>query len=179
MAGVRGSLGIEVTDCMLPPPSNLTKVTNVGDKVAKIKLDEVSFAKELGLSTREIAHLQKLGKLEQRVANTFEKVVSNPISKVFRPSNKPVVFNFTETTTKYLQNPNRMVPMHILERVIESPIVVLKDPRGASGALMYYSQMWRNKRLYNIEVLYDKRTNQILHFKYDPGPLGPLKEIPR
>lgn len=42
---------------------------------------------------------------------------------------------------------------------------------------MYYSRMWVNKKLYNVEVLYDKSTNTIEHFLYRQKKLGPLPKI--
>jgi hypothetical protein len=42
---------------------------------------------------------------------------------------------------------------------------------------MYYSQISRNNKLYNIEILYDPIENRIYHFKYDPGKLGPLNKV--
>ena len=70
-----------------------------------------------------------------------------------------------------------MVPVQILDDIIKSSMAVLKDPREGSSALMYYSQLWKNSKLYNIEILYEKNTNTVMHFKYSPDPMGPLKEI--
>ena len=39
------------------------------------------------------------------------------------------------------------------------------DPRGSS-ATMYYSQMYINGKMYNIEVLYDEATNTVYNFEY-------------
>lgn len=60
----------------------------------------------------------------------------------------------------------RKVPLQILDDVIKTT-KGLPDPAG-SGALMHYSPMWRNGKLYNLEVLYDKASNSIWHFKYSP-----------
>ncbi|QVL56092.1 MAG: hypothetical protein KFB95_02485 [Simkaniaceae bacterium] len=57
-------------------------------------------------------------------------------------------------------------------------MAITKDPRGAlEGSRMYYSRMHRNGKLYNVEVLYDKTTNEISHFKYTPKKRGPLSKI--
>ncbi len=61
---------------------------------------------------------------------------------------------------------------------------VIKNTKGLAGpggskALMYYSRMTKNGKLYNLEVLYDKATNSIWHFKYDTRALGPLQAIPK
>ena len=38
---------------------------------------------------------------------------------------------------------------------------------GGSRALMHYSPMWKNGKLYNLEILYDKASNSIWHFQYN------------
>ena len=73
----------------------------------------------------------------------------------------------------------RRVPMHILDKVVKSPMSVVKDPRGASNSMMHYSQIWKNGKLYNVEVLYDKTTNTIMHFRYGRDSMGSLKKIPK
>lgn len=60
-----------------------------------------------------------------------------------------------------------------LDDIIKAPMSVVKDPQGTS-ALMHYSQMCKNCKLYNVEVLYDKAANEIKHFKYTQKSLGPL-----
>lgn len=86
-------------------------------------------------------------------------------------------FNFTVITSQHMQEPARMIPVQILREIINHPMHIIKDPRGATEAFMHYSQLWKNGKLYNVEVLYDKQINQILHFKYDQRALGPLKRI--
>ena len=54
----------------------------------------------------------------------------------------------------------------------------LADPRG-SKALMHYSTMTKNGKLYNLEILYDKASNSIWHFKYGREAMGPLQAIPK
>ena len=73
----------------------------------------------------------------------------------------------------------RRIPIHTLRDIIKYPIAVTRDPQAASNAQMYYSQMWRNGRLYNAEVLYENATNTISHFRYGRDPMGPLKKIPK
>jgi tetratricopeptide (TPR) repeat protein len=86
------------------------------------------------------------------------------------------MFNFAEAPLKHMQEPGRWVPMRLMKEVIEHPIASMPDPRQVTKANMYYSQISRNGKLYNIEILYDAKSNTIYHFKYDPGPLGPLKK---
>ena len=65
-----------------------------------------------------------------------------------------------------------------IDDVIKQPMSVAKDPRGPSNAMMHYSRLWRNGKLYNVEVLYDKGNNKIFHYMYARDPLGPLPKIP-
>ena len=58
----------------------------------------------------------------------------------------------------------RTVPVQILQQAIKEAKGI-PDPRG-SKALMYTTKIWKNGRLYNLEILYDKATNAIWHFKY-------------
>ena len=65
-----------------------------------------------------------------------------------------------------MSNPGQAVPIQILKQAIEQSKGV-PDPQG-SRALMYTVEMMKNEKLYNLEVLYDKATNSIWHFKYSP-----------
>lgn len=76
-----------------------------------------------------------------------------------------------------MSNPARRIPVHILNKIIKSPLACTKDPQGVPNTMMYYSQVWKNGKLYNVEVLYSKKTNTVMHFKYTPDSIGPLKEI--
>ena len=94
-------------------------------------------------------------------------------------SNKRISYNFSGAAHKHMHETGRRIPVHILDDIIKSPIAVFKDPQDASGAMMYYSRLWRNGKHYNVEVLYDKANNRILHVQYAPEPIGPLNEIPK
>jgi hypothetical protein len=85
-------------------------------------------------------------------------------------------FNFTKTAATHMDDPGRMIPVQIIDDIIKAPLSVVKDPQG-TNALMHYSQMYKNGKLYNVEVLHDKITNTIMHFKYTKKPLGPLPVI--
>lgn len=52
----------------------------------------------------------------------------------------------------------------------------MPDPRGAS-ATMYYTTMYKNGKMYNLEVLYDEVTNTVYHFKYVRKARGNLPAI--
>ena len=86
------------------------------------------------------------------------------------------LFKFTGTAAKHMDDPGRMISIQILDDIIKAPMSVVKDPQGTK-ALMHYSQMWKNDKLYNVEVLYDKGINTIMHFKYTQKPLGSLPAI--
>ena len=85
------------------------------------------------------------------------------------------IYNFGKTAALHMENANRAVPVQILDMVIKNT-EGLPDPEG-SNALMHYSEMWRNGKLYNLEVLYDKSTNSIWHFQYGREAMGPLQAI--
>ena len=87
------------------------------------------------------------------------------------------IFHFTDTTLKHMHEPGRWVPTSLMKEVIEHPLAVVPDPRNAIQAKMYYSQISKNGKLYNIEVLYDPIENEISHFKYTDDALGPLDKI--
>lgn len=86
------------------------------------------------------------------------------------------LFKFSHAAAQHMEELHRKIPIHIIKDILENPMSVLKDPRG-SNALMHYSQLWKNGKLYNVEVLYDKATNQVLHFLYRQEALGPLARI--
>ena len=84
-------------------------------------------------------------------------------------------YNFSKTAIGHMNDPNRRIPVEIIKYIIEEGKSVA-DPRG-SKARMYYSTISRNGNLYNVEVLYDIKTNTIFHFKYSPKSLGILPAI--
>lgn len=86
------------------------------------------------------------------------------------------IFKFTTRTAQRMEQPGRMIPLYILQDIINDPLYVLPDPQGTS-AMMYYTHLWKNKKLYNVEVLYHKQNNLIMRFVYTKEPLGPLQKI--
>lgn len=85
------------------------------------------------------------------------------------------IFNYTNKVNEHMTNPDRAVPAQTLKEGIKGG-TPMPDPRGSS-ATMYYSEIYINGKKYNFEVLYDKGTNTIYHFKYDRRPLGPLPAV--
>ena len=82
---------------------------------------------------------------------------------------------FTRSAARHMANPARRVPVQILDDIIRTT-PGFPDPRG-TPALMHYSRITRNSRLYNLEVLHHEMTNTIQHFRYRVGPLGPLPPV--
>lgn len=83
--------------------------------------------------------------------------------------------NFTATTIERMKNPARIVPVQILDYVIKNT-KGFPDPQGTK-ALMHYSNIFVNKKPYNLEILYHKETNTIQHFMYSRNGMGPLPKI--
>lgn len=76
------------------------------------------------------------------------------------------LFKFGGSAGRHMADKNRAVPIQILEQEIKGSKGVV-DPKG-SRALMHTTEMFKNGKTYNLEVLYDKATNTIWHFKYWP-----------
>ncbi len=74
------------------------------------------------------------------------------------------IYNFGATAASHMANPARRVPLQLMDDVIRNT-KGFPDPQGSS-ALMYYSKMYKNGKAYNLEILYDKASNSIWHFKY-------------
>ncbi|MGE5340870.1 MAG: RHS repeat domain-containing protein, partial [Candidatus Omnitrophota bacterium] len=80
-------------------------------------------------------------------------------------------FKFAVDPLEHLKNPDRSVPIQILEQAMKTK--GFPDPQG-SKALMYYARIYRNGKLYNLEVLYEKSKNMIYHFEYTDKAAGPF-----
>lgn len=102
--------------------------------------------------------------------------VVNEIKSVLSTQDGKQLFNFTKKTIKRMEDTNRTIPIQTLDDIIKFPISVTKDPQGTS-ALMYYSQLWKDGKLYNVEVLYDQTSNTIMHFLYTRESLGSLTKL--
>lgn len=90
-------------------------------------------------------------------------------------SNSKQSIKFSTSAAIHMNEPHRFVPLYILEHAINHGIP-RPDPQG-SASIMYYTTMYKNGKKYNLEVLFDKSTNTIWHFKYDIRALGPLSKI--
>jgi hypothetical protein len=97
----------------------------------------------------------------------------------FINSTKPtakISYEFTNITLERMNDPSRRVPLNIIDEVIKNPQIVTADPQGTSS-LKYFSVIYKNGELYNIEVLYKQSNNKIYHFLYSQKSLGPLPPI--
>lgn len=85
------------------------------------------------------------------------------------------LYNFARAPSTHMENPARFVPLTLLDKAIKFT-KGMKDPRG-SKALMHYSKINIRNKPYNLEVLFDKKSNTILHFEYARKAMGPLDAI--
>ena len=83
--------------------------------------------------------------------------------------------NFSNRVLEHMGEGGRQVPMQTLQDAIRYG-EVMPDPRG-SGASMYYTTMYKNGKMYNLEVLYDEVTNTVYHFEYARKAMGNLPAI--
>ena len=103
------------------------------------------------------------------------------VGSLFKGPSKAVIknidegLNFASTPAAHMEKSGRLVPVQTLQDVIKST-EAFPDPRG-SLAEMHYSTIIKNGQKYNLEVLYDKVTNTVYHFKYTRDAIGPLSII--
>ena len=116
-------------------------------------------------------------KMEQNLQQKFSSPVLLTPQSSITPTADRLLINFTNTANKHMNEVGRRIPLHTLDDIIKSATAITKDPQGAPNAMMYYSKMWKNGKLYNAEVLYDPVTNNILHFQYTQKTIGPLPKV--
>lgn len=75
------------------------------------------------------------------------------------------LLRFTETTAAHQANPARQVPLRILSEAILTGRR-MPDPQNAAGAVKIVSEMYRNGKIYNLEVIYHESSKTILHFLF-------------
>ncbi|KAJ65855.1 hypothetical protein P782_0470 [Enterococcus faecalis FL2] len=135
----------------------------------------------LGLSTAAIRSTQTFSKETGSTGNVLKGSKNGQAYTLDRNKTAEAkfsgedIFNYTNKVNEHMANPDRAVPAQTLKEVINGGIS-MSDPRGSS-ATMYYSEIYINDKKYNFEVLYDKPTNTVYHFKYDRRPLGPLPAV--
>ncbi len=82
---------------------------------------------------------------------------------------------FSTIAAERMENPNRYVPVQILQDVVRTTQGI-PDPRG-SDALMHYTTIFKNGGMYNFEILNHHATNKIYHFLYSREEMGHLPRI--
>jgi len=87
-----------------------------------------------------------------------------------------LALNFAKAPARHMLNPARQVSMKTVFRTIKKPGYA--DP-GGSSAMMHYSRIMHKGKLYNFEVLFEKTSKTIYHFKYTRKAIGPLSKIPK
>ena len=99
------------------------------------------------------------------------------IEKIKTHTNSKVSYKFSATASAHMSEKSRQVPITILDEVIKNPKAIQSDPQQTMGKYMYYSTMYKNQQLYNVEVLYSPSKNKIYHFLYNKKAMGPLPAI--
>ena len=107
---------------------------------------------------------------EERVANRFRYQSG-------RISNLDDGLNFSNRALEHMGESGRQVPIQTLQDAIRYG-EAMPDPRG-SNTTMYYTTMYKNGKMYNLEVLYDEISNTVYHFEYARKAMGNLPAIPK
>ena len=85
--------------------------------------------------------------------------------------------NFSNKALEHMGESGCQVPVQTLQDAIRYG-EAMPDPSGSS-ATMYYTTMYKNGKMYNLEVLYDEVTNMVYHFEYARKVMGNLPAIPK
>ena len=85
--------------------------------------------------------------------------------------------NFSNRALEHMGESGRQVPIQTLQDAIRCG-EAMPDPRG-SNTTMYYTTMYKNGKMYNLEVLYDEISNTVYHFEYARKAMGNLPAIPK
>ena len=85
--------------------------------------------------------------------------------------------NFSNKALEHMGESGCQVPVQTLQDAIRYG-EAMPDPSGSS-ATMYYTTMYKNGKMYNLEVLYDEVTNMVYHFEYARKAMGNLPAIPK
>ena len=94
-----------------------------------------------------------------------------------RISNLDDGLNFSNRELEHMGESGRQVPIQTLQDAIRYG-EAMPDPRG-SNTTMYYTTMYKNGKMYNLEVLYDEISNTVYHFEYARKAMGNLPAIPK
>ena len=105
------------------------------------------------------------------------KVYTSGGNESGRISNLDDGLNFSNSALEHMGESGRQVPIQTLQDAIRYG-EAMPDPRG-SNATMYYTTMYKNGKMYNLEVLYDEISNTVYHFEYARKAMGNLPAIPK
>ena len=157
---------------------------NATEKAAK-KAAKKKLAKEAGKEAAEKG-AEKAAKeaaekaTEKTAKETAEKTAKAAAEKGIkssRISNLDDGLNFSNSALEHMGESGRQVPIQTLQDTIRYG-EAMPDPRG-SNATMYYTTMYKNGKMYNLEVLYDEISNTVYHFEYARKAMGNLPAIPK
>ena len=157
---------------------------NATEKAAK-KAAKKKLAKEAGKEAAEKG-AEKAAKeaaekaTEKTAKETAEKTAKEATEKGIkssRISNLDDGLNFSNSALEHMGESGRQVPIQTLQDAIRYG-EAMPDPRG-SNATMYYTTMYKNGKMYNLEVLYDEISNTVYHFEYARKAMGNLPAIPK
>ncbi|WP_185959930.1 hypothetical protein [Criibacterium bergeronii] len=109
------------------------------------------------------------------LGNNADDVISEGVNKASKHCNIEEGLNFSSKALEHMDERARHVPVQTLQDAIRYG-EALPDPRGTS-ATMYYTTMYKNKKCYNLEVLYNEATNTVYHFEYARKAMGNLPKI--
>lgn len=112
------------------------------------------------------------GKAVEALQNSVRSVHKSGII-----SNLDDGLNFSNKALEHMGESGRQVPIQTLQDAIRYG-EAMPDPRG-SNATMYYTTMYKNGKMYNLEVLYDEVSNTVYHFEYARKAMGNLPAIPK
>ena len=115
---------------------------------------------------------------------TIEKAINNGLvyvgisaGSMYAAGNLDDGLNFSNKALEHMGESGRQVPVQTLQDAIRYG-EAMPDPSGSS-ATMYYTTMYKNGKMYNLEVLYDEVTNMVYHFEYARKAMGNLPAIPK
>ena len=115
---------------------------------------------------------------------TIEKAINNGLvyvgisaGSMYAAGNLDDGLNFSNKALEHMGESGCQVPVQTLQDAIRYG-EAMPDPRG-SNTTMYYTTMYKNGKMYNLEVLYDEISNTVYHFEYARKAMGNLPAIPK
>ena len=145
-------------------------------KAAKKKLAKEAAEKGAEKAAKEAAE-KATEKTAKETAEKTAKAAAEKGIKSSRISNLDDGLNFSNSALEHMGESGRQVPIQTLQDTIRYG-EAMPDPRG-SNATMYYTTMYKNGKMYNLEVLYDEISNTVYHFEYARKAMGNLPAIPK